>query len=104
MSITYHDIAKMIDHSLLNPTLTQADLHAGIDLALRFDVASVCILPYALKDCAEQARLGRSRQHDDRLSAWRAYDSGQDSRDATGVIRRRRGARHGREYQPRVER
>jgi deoxyribose-phosphate aldolase len=56
MSITYHDIAKMIDHSLLNPTLTQADLHAGIDLALRFDVASVCILPYALKDCAERLR------------------------------------------------
>jgi deoxyribose-phosphate aldolase len=46
----------MIDHSLLNPTLTQADLHAGIDLALRFDVASVCILPYALKDCAERLR------------------------------------------------
>jgi deoxyribose-phosphate aldolase len=56
MSITYHDITKMIDHSLLNPTLTQADLHAGIDLALRFDVASVCILPYALKDCAERLR------------------------------------------------
>ncbi|HEX43068.1 MAG TPA: deoxyribose-phosphate aldolase, partial [Phycisphaerales bacterium] len=29
MTYTYHDIAKMIDHSLLNPTLTVADLEAG---------------------------------------------------------------------------
>jgi deoxyribose-phosphate aldolase len=52
MNYTYLDVAKMIDHSLLNPTLTAADLEAGIDLALRYDTASVCILPYALKQCA----------------------------------------------------
>lgn len=51
---TYLDIAKMIDHSLLNPTLTSGDLDAGIQLALDYDVASVCILPYALKTCAER--------------------------------------------------
>lgn len=50
---TYADIAKLIDHSLLNPTLTAADLEAGIRLALAYDVASVCILPYYLKRCAE---------------------------------------------------
>ena len=43
---TYLDVAKMIDHSLLNPTLGEEDLKAGIQLALAFDVASVCILPY----------------------------------------------------------
>jgi deoxyribose-phosphate aldolase len=53
---TYLDVAKMIDHSLLNPTLTAADLDAGIALALRYDVASVCILPYALKRCADALR------------------------------------------------
>ena len=53
MDYTYQDIAKMIDHSLLNPTLTDRDLEAGCQLALRYDVASVCILPYALKRCAE---------------------------------------------------
>jgi deoxyribose-phosphate aldolase len=53
---SYLDVAKMIDHSLLNPTLAAADLEAGIALALHYDVASVCILPYALKQCAEALR------------------------------------------------
>lgn len=52
-ALTYEAIAKMIDHSLLNPTLTTEELEAGIALALRYDVASVCILPYALARCAE---------------------------------------------------
>ncbi len=56
MDYTYTDIAKMIDHSLLNPTLTEADLEAGCQLALAYNVASVCILPYALKRCADQLR------------------------------------------------
>jgi len=54
MDYTYSDIAKMIDHSLLNPTLTMADLEQGCDLALEYDVASVCILPYDLARCAKQ--------------------------------------------------
>jgi deoxyribose-phosphate aldolase len=53
VNYTYSDIAKMIDHSLLNPTLTVADLEAGCRLALEYDVASVCIMPYYLKRCAE---------------------------------------------------
>jgi deoxyribose-phosphate aldolase len=52
MEYSYLDVAKMIDHSLLNPTLTAADLDTGIRLALAYDVASVCILPYGLKRCA----------------------------------------------------
>jgi len=54
MDFNYLDIAKMIDHSLLNPTLTSADLDAGIQLALDYDVASVCIMPFAVKRCAER--------------------------------------------------
>ena len=53
MQYTYLDIAKMIDHSLLNPTLTVDDLEKGCRLALDYDVASVCILPYYLKRAAE---------------------------------------------------
>jgi deoxyribose-phosphate aldolase len=53
MDYTYSDIAKMIDHSLLNPTLTEDDLEQGCQLALRYDVASVCIMPYGLSHCAE---------------------------------------------------
>ncbi len=56
MDYTYGDVAKMIDHSLLNPTLTVADMEAGIQLALDDDVASVCILPYYLARCAERLR------------------------------------------------
>lgn len=43
---TYEQIAKMIDHSLLNPVLTTAELEAGCELAAQFNTASVCILPY----------------------------------------------------------
>ena len=45
MSFTYEQMAKMIDHSLLNPTLTVADLEAGCRLAVAYNVASVCIMP-----------------------------------------------------------
>jgi deoxyribose-phosphate aldolase len=55
LDYTYSDVAKMIDHSLLNPTIPWEQLDAGISLALAYDVASVCILPYALAHCA--ARL-----------------------------------------------
>ena len=54
MNFTYQDVAKMIDHSLLNPTLTKAELERGIAISLAYDVASVCIMPYALKWCAEK--------------------------------------------------
>lgn len=49
----YADIAKVIDHSLLNPTLTYSDLVAGCRLAVAYDVASVCIMPYAVPLCSE---------------------------------------------------
>ncbi len=53
MDYTYTQIAKMIDHSLLNPTLTTEALERGLQVALDYDVASVCIMPYYLKRCAE---------------------------------------------------
>lgn len=53
MDYTYTDISKMIDHSLLVPTMTIRDLEAGCRLALAYDTASVCIMPYYLKRCAE---------------------------------------------------
>src|ERR1035438_10346236 len=52
-SYDYHAIAKMIDHSLLNPSLTTRELEEGIALAVRYNVASVCILPYYLARSAE---------------------------------------------------
>jgi deoxyribose-phosphate aldolase len=53
---SYREIAKMIDHSLLNPALTTAELEAGCKVARQYDVASVCILPFYLAHCAEALR------------------------------------------------
>jgi deoxyribose-phosphate aldolase len=53
MDYTYSDVAKMIDHSLLNPVLTTPELEKGCRLAVEYDVGSVCIMPYYLKRCAE---------------------------------------------------
>ena len=54
MEYTYSDISKMIDHALLTPSMSTPDLISGCRLAVVYDVASVCILPYAVKLCAEQ--------------------------------------------------
>lgn len=56
MKYTYEELAGMIDHSLLHPTLTDAELEAGCKLAANYRVASVCIKPYAVKRAAEWLR------------------------------------------------
>lgn len=48
MPLTYESIARRIDHSLLGPTLTPAELEDECRLAARYRVASVCIKPYAV--------------------------------------------------------
>ena len=53
MEYGYRDIAKMIDHSLLGPALTDAELEAGCRLAAEYDVATVCVVPHYLGRCAE---------------------------------------------------
>lgn len=53
---TYEELAKMIDHSLLHPTMTDAELEAGCRLAAKYNVASVCIKPYAVKQAVEWLR------------------------------------------------
>lgn len=50
---TYGDIAKMIDHSMLKPMMTAAELDAGCQVAREYGVASVCILPYYLERAAK---------------------------------------------------
>src|SRR5664279_3032711 len=52
--ITINEIAKMIDHSILQPTHTDQDLLKQCDIALKYDVASVCVKPYAVKMAAEK--------------------------------------------------
>ena len=43
--VTYDRVAKTIDHSLLRPELTLAEIREGCELAARYDVASVCVRP-----------------------------------------------------------
>jgi deoxyribose-phosphate aldolase len=56
MDYTYEQIAKMIDHSLLNPVMTDEQLEEGCRVGLKYNVASVCIKPYYLRRCAEILR------------------------------------------------
>jgi deoxyribose-phosphate aldolase len=48
-TITYEQLAKTIDHSLLRPELTEADVIAGCELAKQYHVASVCVKPCHVK-------------------------------------------------------
>lgn len=50
---TFAELAHMFDHSLLQPTLTDADLDRGFQLAREYGVASVCVKPYAVRRAAE---------------------------------------------------
>jgi deoxyribose-phosphate aldolase len=45
---TLKSLAKMIDHSLLHPTMTDEAILTGCELAKRYDVATACIKPYAI--------------------------------------------------------
>ena len=56
MLYTSIDLAKMIDHSLLHPTMTDQDIIDGCNLAMKYHVASVCVKPYAVKKAHELLR------------------------------------------------
>ena len=45
MALTPKDIAKMLDHSTLQPWLTEDDIRHGCEVALKYDTASVCARP-----------------------------------------------------------
>lgn len=53
MPYTYEELAGMIDHSLLQPSLTDRELDDGCALAARYRVASVCIKPYYVRRAVE---------------------------------------------------
>ena len=47
------ELAKMIDHSILHPTMTDADLVRECAIAKKYEVASVCVKPYMVKQAKE---------------------------------------------------
>ncbi|EMS69385.1 deoxyribose-phosphate aldolase [Ruminiclostridium cellobioparum subsp. termitidis CT1112] len=52
--VTVKEIAKMIDHSLLRPELTEAQVREGCRLAREYDTASVCVKPCDVKIAKEE--------------------------------------------------
>ena len=56
-TITYEQLAKVIDHSLLRPELTEAEVVAGCQLAARYQTATVCVKPCHVK-LAKEALKG----------------------------------------------
>ena len=88
------EIAKMIDHSLLHPTMDDQTLREGIELAKKYHVASVCIKPYAVKMAADMLQAsdvmvctvigfphGNSRVDVKVFEAERAIDDGAEEID-----------------------
>jgi deoxyribose-phosphate aldolase len=49
MNEKVYKLAKMIDHSILHPTMTDEDLRRECDVARKYDVASVCVKPYMVR-------------------------------------------------------
>ncbi len=47
------ELSKMIDHSILHPTMTDEDLVRECAIAKKYDVASVCVKPYMVKQAKE---------------------------------------------------
>lgn len=52
-TITYQQLAKVIDHSLLRPELTDAEVEAGCELAAKYHTATVCVKPSHVKLAAK---------------------------------------------------
>ncbi|HLN73808.1 MAG TPA: deoxyribose-phosphate aldolase [Prolixibacteraceae bacterium] len=56
MNPTVYQLAKMIDHSILHPTFTDEDLKRECEVAKKYNVASVCVKPYAVEQAEKLLR------------------------------------------------
>ncbi|KAI0379523.1 deoxyribose-phosphate aldolase [Hypomontagnella monticulosa] len=48
IAVSLAQIAKMIDHSLLHPTMTDREILAGLEIAKKHRVAAACVKPYSI--------------------------------------------------------
>ncbi|MBR6028888.1 MAG: deoxyribose-phosphate aldolase [Clostridia bacterium] len=55
-TITPRDIARMLDHSTLQPFLTEDDIRRGAEVALKYETASMCARPCDVPIMAELLR------------------------------------------------
>ncbi len=54
--LSRRELAKMIDHANLHPGATAGDLKYNAEIALRFDVACLCVRPFEVADAAALLR------------------------------------------------
>jgi len=60
-NVSLRELSRMIDHSLLHPTLTDEAISAGCELAKKYGVATACVKPYAVplaKDVLNGSEVG----------------------------------------------
>ncbi|PTY01710.1 deoxyribose-phosphate aldolase [Verrucomicrobia bacterium LW23] len=50
---TVNELAKMIDHSLLHPTMTDDEVREGCDLSRDYGVATACVKPYSIRQALD---------------------------------------------------
>ncbi|KAI1492314.1 hypothetical protein F5X96DRAFT_403203 [Biscogniauxia mediterranea] len=48
ITVTLPQIARLIDHSLLHPTMTDGEVLAGLEVAKKYKVATACVKPYCI--------------------------------------------------------
>ena len=85
MSITVNDLAKMIDHSLLHPTMTDKVLEEECKVAKKYNAVSVCIKPYAVKQNNGMYSYDGATQHD--LKLMRQHSKSSIEVKAAGGVR-----------------
>ncbi|KAG9256344.1 uncharacterized protein F5Z01DRAFT_672338 [Emericellopsis atlantica] len=54
ISVTIGQIAKMIDHSLLHPTMKNDEILQGLRIAKKYGVATACVKPYLIPLALEE--------------------------------------------------
>jgi deoxyribose-phosphate aldolase len=85
-STSLKSLAKMIDHSLLHPTLTDEAIVAGCELARKYGVATACVKPYATQ-MARSALAGCDAfPHGNSTPAIKVQEAGQAIADGATEI------------------
>jgi deoxyribose-phosphate aldolase len=87
------ELAKMIDHSILHPTHTDEDLSKQCDVARKYDVASVCVKPYAVKAAVRKLKGSSVKvgcvigfPHGNSSTAVKVFEADQACRDGATEI------------------
>lgn len=86
-------IVQSIDHSLLHPTLTDAEIRDGCRIALEHQVASVCVKPYAVRlaaDCLAGSRVAVGTvvgfPHGSQTTSAKVFEAEQACRDGASEL------------------